>query len=253
LRLCRLVTVACLAACGAISLPGSAAAAICGTKDAGTDTTLRGVLALDETDAVTDVAFKRQTGHKPLPLVFKVNGCELADDAAAPRLAVKRRKGIDALPAKAISIESVEPDGSTLDVNLDVDLGKFGPGSYGASIVLRAPYMNSSRTPISVSRSESSSFIPAGVGALGALAGLFVFTLLQIIRSSVQTVTKPVILILVGLVAIAAGALLGYVSYQDQDVWKFSDNWVATATAGFGGATGGVMTGLLGGIWKDKK
>ena len=230
--------------------PASASAATCGEKDPTSGKTLRGVLALDETQAVIDAAFKRGTGHRTLSLIFKVNGCELADNAARPTLEVNPRKGQDELPADAISIKGATPEESMLEVKLDVDSDKFKAGSYGASAVLRAPYMNSSRTPISVSRSDNRWWIPAGAGALAALAGLLVFTLLQLVGKAKLLITSPLVLALVGLVGVVAGAFLAYVSYTDQEIWTIRENLVAAATAGFGGATGGVMAGLLAGIWQ---
>lgn len=241
---------------GYIVYPASASAATCGKKDPRSGKTVRGVLALDEGQSDTDKAFKQDTGHKTLPLIFKVNGCDLANNAPRPRLEVNPRKGSNELPrdGEAVSIKRVVPDGSTLEVFLDIDSGKFDPGSYGASVVLRAPYINSSRTPITVSRSEDTELIPAGIGALAALIGLLVYSLLQIVNQATLTVAnaKRFVIGVIVVVGVVAGAFIGYLDYHDQVVWTFKDNWVATATAGFGGATGGVMAGLLGGVWKKK-
>lgn len=236
-----------------IAFPASSAGATCGQKDATTGQSVRGVLALDETQADTEATFKRDTGHKTLDLVFKVNGCKLAQGLVTPTLDVNPLKGKGELPdgGAAVSIKRVESEPSTFDVLLDVDSGKFKPGSYGATVVLRAPYVDSSRTPVTLSRSDNRWLIPAGLGALAALAALLVVTLLHYFKGPPLAEHKALGLVAVAVIGIGAGALLGFVSYQNQDIWTFKDNWLATATAGFGGATGGVMTGLLGAIWKQ--
>lgn len=250
-RLAVVVLAAAVVVCSVY--PASVTAATCGEKDPMSGQITRGVLALDWAQAVIGSVFKRDTGHKTLSLIFKVKGCELAQTVSPPVLEINPRKGIKELPqdGDAVSIRRVVPDGSMLDVKLDVDSAKFKPGSYGALVVLRAPYINSSRTPVSMSRSDIRWWLPAGVSALAALAGLFVFTLLQIVRKAKLAVSKPVVLVLVGVVAVGAGALLGYINYANQDVWTAGENLVATATAGFGGATGGLMAALLGRIWME--
>lgn len=227
-------------------VPASATAATCGSTSAAG----RGVLNLDADEAVTDAVFRQRTGHKTLSLVFRVNGCDLPANAPPPVLEVNPRRGLDELPdsGAAITVRRVVVDGPSLDVLLDVDAGKFDPGSYGASLVLRSPYLSPSRTSVSVSRSEHRALVPAFVGALAAAAGLLVFGLLQTVRHARLVVGSRVVLGLVLLVGVAVGAILGYVNYRNQDVWTFSENWIAAATAGFGGSTGGVMAGLLGGL-----
>jgi hypothetical protein len=238
----------------ALSAPGvpAATAPTCGKTDPKTGKTPRGTATLNEQSAVTDQAFKRESGHKTLLLSFNVGGCELAPDAPAPALEVNPRKGSDELPDSALTMKSSTPDGTTLDVKLDVNSAKFDPGSYGSVIVLRAPYMQTSRTPIAVSRSDNRVWVPALIGILAALGGLFLFNFAKKIGKSKLEVSR---LALAGVAAIGAiaGAVAVLVNYYNQDVWTFSENWWSAVVTGFTGATTGVMAGLLGDIWSSEE
>jgi hypothetical protein len=231
----------------------SAAAALpkCGATDPKTGTTARAALTLDEAQAVTDKLFKRDTGRKTLVLVFKVNGCELESDVPAPSLDVLPRTGdLDELddPA-AVSIKSVTPEPASLDVALEVNSDKFDPGSYGAVAVLRAPYIATARTPIAVSRSESSFVWPAVFGIAAGLGGFFIITLGQLGKGYTLKQGKAWLAVVIALTAAVVGAIFAVISYTDQDVWVAGQNWKSAAAAGFTGATTGVMAGLLAGMW----
>jgi hypothetical protein len=227
---------------------GSASAAPCGSTDPKTGTPLRGTLILNQEQAVTDAVFKRKTGHKTLALIFSVTGCEVATDAPQPALDIGPRKNTDELPDNALPLRRVVPDGTALEVDLNADTAKFKPGSYGALVALRAPYLVTSRTPVSVSRSENRVLIPLGWGALAALVGIFLYSL----RFALQR-KKPNISVgwgaVVVLVGAAVGAVLVLVSWGAQDVWTFGDNWKSSGVIGLSGATSGVMAGFLGSIW----
>lgn len=245
-----MVILVCFVAGVLAAFPAPASAAVCGTTEADSGDTIRGTLALDEEDAVTDRVFHRDTGHKTLSLIFKVGGCVLAADAPQPTLDVIPRKGSEELPANAVSLKRVTPDGSTLDVLIDVDSGRFDPGSYGALVVLRAPEVATTRTPIAVSRSDNRWLIPALIGIVAALAGLALFTLGQVARKA--TLASRRLLALVAGIAAVAGAVVVVVNYTNQEVWTFGENWWSAAVTGFTGATSGVMAGLLGGVWKTE-
>jgi hypothetical protein len=234
----------------AVSAPTAPAATAptCGQVDAKTKTIARGTPTLNEQNAVTDQTFKRDTGHKTIFLSFNLAGCELATDARPPAVEINPRKGTDELPTDAIKLKGATPDGTTLDVKLDVDSAKFDAGSYGGLIVLRAPYMTTSRTPVAVSRSDNRFYLPALLGVIAAIGGLALFNFARKIGGAKLKVGR---LALLGVVAIGAvaGAVAVLVNYYNQDVWTMGDNWWSAIVTGFTGATTGVMAGLLGDIW----
>lgn len=227
---------------------GGASAATCGTKDAKTGTELRGTLTLDQENAVTDAVFKRETGHKTLALIFGVAGCEIASGAPAPAFDTGPRKNTDELPDTALSVRRVVPDGTSLEVDLTVDTARFDPGSYGALVALRAPYLITSRTPISVSRSEDSALIPLLYGAIAGIVGLLLFSLTYLAKGQRPNVSVVLGVVIVA-VAAGAGAVLVLINWGSQDVWTFSENWKSAGVTGLAGGTTGVMAGVLQSVW----
>jgi hypothetical protein len=226
----------------------AATAPTCGQADPKTGKVAKGAPTLNEQNAVTEQVFKRDAGRKTIFLSFNVAGCELAADAPPPAVEINPRKGADELPAEAITLKGATPDGTTLDVRMDVNSEKFDAGSYGGLIVLRAPYMATSRTPVTVSRSDNRVWLPALIGALAAFGGLALFNFARRIGGAKPKVGR---LALAGVVAIGAvaGAVAVLVNYYNQDVWTFGENWWSAVVTGFTGATTGVMAGLLGDIW----
>ena len=226
----------------------AATAPICGKPDPKTGKVAKGAPTLNEQNAVTEQVFKRDAGHKTIFLSFNVAGCELAADAPPPAVEINPSKGADELPSEAVKVKGVTPDGTTLDVKLDVDSEKFQAGSYGGLVVLRAPYMATSRTPVTVSRSDNRVWLPALLGAIAALGGLLLFNFARKISDHKLKVGR---LALAGVAAIGAiaGAVAVLVNYYNQDVWTFGENWWSAIVTGFTGATTGVMAGLLGDIW----
>ena len=227
-----------------------AATPTCGKADSKTGAVAKGMPSLNEQNAVTDQTFKRDSGHKTIFLSFNLAGCELASDAPPPAVEINPSKGADELPADAVTLKGATPDGNTLDVKLDVDSDKFDAGSYGGLIVLRAPYIATSRTPVTVSRSDNRAWLPALIGALAALGGLFLFNFARKLGKAKLKVSR---LALAGVAAIGAvaGAVAVLENYYNQDVWTFGENWWSAVVTGFTGATTGVMAGLLGDIWSS--
>jgi hypothetical protein len=208
----------------------------------------RATLALDERSSKTHLWFKRETGHREISLVFKATGCELPTRFPKPRLRVLPEQGSWELPPGVLTVKSWEVFGAELILKLDVDASKFRPGTYDGKLIVRSPYLNSNRTPISVSRSESRIWVPILIGAITGLAGLIWFALLRGASHAQLTVEPRWLLVLSG-VCMVAGMVAVFISYWDQNVWTLDENLIASAVAGFTGATTGAMAGLLGVVW----
>lgn len=227
----------------------SAAAAVCGTSAASGEV-YKGFLALNENTASTDLRFERSTDPGTLSLIFRVTGCDLAPGALEPTMTVlpPPRGGEKKVNDDAVEFKSAQADPHSIEVLLDVDPDYVDPGSYGALIALRAPYIATTRTPISVSRSEPNALIPLGWGALWGVLGMAFFSLLRRIKRIPMTVSRRW-LFFAGVVAACVGAAVVYGNYLDQEVWAFEQNGLAAAGTGFSAGTSGVMTTLLGAMW----
>jgi hypothetical protein len=233
-----------------IAMPSSAGAVVCGEATA-TGEVRKGFLALNENTARPEKHFKRSTGHGTLSLIFRVSGCDLPTDAPPPTMTPLPPPVGEELDKDkdAITFESATLDPHSLEVLLDVDAQKLDPGSYGALIALRAPYIATTRTPVTVSRSENRVWIPLLLGAVSAFAGLLIFSVLKFLGRITLNV-RPWWLIFAAAVACAAGAGVVYANYADQEVWTFGDNWQAAFGTGFSAGTSGVMTALLAAMWR---
>ena len=242
-----------LSACIYLS-PRAEGATICGTRDARSGELVKGTITLDDRAAVTEVSFKRDTGHKTLALTFNVAACEFAGSESAPAMTINPRKGVDDLPADAVKLKSVTPDGSSLDVLLDVNSDGFDPGSYGGFVVLRAPYMVTSRTPVAVSRSDPHFWVPVIIGLVAAAAAFGFWTITRWIAwlrtEDRQTPKWGAIGIVLG-IAVIGGAIAAFTTWVNQDVWTFGDNGWATASTAFAAATSGALAGLLANLWGE--
>jgi hypothetical protein len=208
----------------------------------------RATLTLDERSSKTHLWFKRETGHREISLVFRAAGCDLPSRLPDPRLVVLPEQGSWELPDGVLTVKSAEVFGAEFLLKVDVDASKFKPGTYDGKLVVRSPYLNSNRTPISVSRSESRIWVPMLVGAITGLAGLIWFALLKGASQARLTVEPRWLLVLSG-VCMVAGMVAVFISYWDQNVWTLDENLIASAVAGFTGATTGAMAGVLGVIW----
>jgi hypothetical protein len=224
----------------------AALGATCGEPDTSakpaSDKPVRATLTLDDKSSRVTLPFKRDDGRQSMTLFFNAAGCDLPPAPTKPRLLVITKSGSGDL-TDAVSVKSVDVDQSEYVLTLDVDASKFKPGAYDALASARSSYLAPNRTPISVSRSESRLWIPIILGVVGGLVGFGLFLVLHA-KSELDVGRR--ILVIVGLICLGAGAFAAAVSYWDQDVWKFDDNWRATLTAGFTGATTGGMVGLLG-------
>jgi hypothetical protein len=244
-----------LAAGAALVGAPAAYSAPCGEKDPNgkppSTQPVRAMLALDEKSSRTIVAFKRAKGHQGINLVFTASGCELPTNPAKPRLVMLTKSGSKDLPDSALSVKSVEADGAEYILKVDVDANAFGPGTYDGQLAARAQYLApTNRTPVSVSRSDNRWWLPILIGALAGLAGLVWFGLLKAASQTALTVGRGMLIFVVA-ACMVAGAISVFVSYWDQEVWSFSENFIGALTAGFTGATTGAMAGLLGVVWKQ--
>ena len=229
-------------------VPHSSAATRCGDVDPATKQSTRAALTLDE-NSVTNLSYKRKTNTRTLLLIFKATGCDLGSSQPDPRVDVLPKQGSDELPDGVVSLKTAVPDGSDLSVRLGVDEHKFDPGSYGGLVEMRAPYLNTTRTPIAVSRSENRIWIPFGLGALAGLVSILWFGALKFLsREKLQI--NGWWLTGVAAAACAFGGFAVVSSYVDQEVWTLADNFKAAILAGIAGATTGTMATMLAVIWK---
>ena len=225
-----------------------ASAAPCGQPNRQNAPPARATLTLDEKSSKTHLLFKRETGHREISLVFIAAGCDLPRALRHPRLVVLPEQGSWELPLGVLTVKSAEVFGAEFLLKVDVNASKFKPGTYDGKLVIRSQYLNSNRIPISVSRSESRIWVPMLIGAITGLAGLIWFALLKG-ASQAQLTVEPRWLLVLSAVCIVAGMLAVFISYWDQNVWTLDENLIASAVAGFTGATTGAMTGVLGVVW----
>lgn len=228
----------------------TASAAVCGSSDPGSATNgnVRGTVELQD-ESVTELAYKRETDPETLLLVFKVAGCEVAADASDPDIDVLPRKGSKQLPDSVVKLLRARPDGTELSLRFSVDAPKFEPGSYGALLETRGPYLVTSRTPISLSRSEDNWAKPFGIGAASGLIAILWFGLLKYFAREKLKIKWPW-LIVVAIAAAIFGGLAVASAWWDQDVWSVNENLKAAIVTGIAGATTGTMASLLGVVWQ---
>jgi hypothetical protein len=123
-------------------------------------------------------------------------------------------------------------------------------GSYTSFVRLKADWMQTIATPVSVSRSEDTEIIPLLIGMGGGLSGFLLFTLLRRIHNDDLLVKEPWVLWLAGTVSVVVGAGTAFfTNYYNQDVWTVDANGLALFTAAVSASTAGVAAGLLTGIY----
>jgi hypothetical protein len=246
---CAVVIGALAVGIGWLAAPARAAVT-CGQKDPTTGEPARAVLTLDDKNAVTNRDLKRSTKEKTLSLIFTFTGCELREASPPPTLLVLPAKGGDDLPDDALTVKRAEVDGSSFFLILQIHPKRMDPGTFNSIVIARAPYLASNRTPVTVSRSEDAAWKVLGVGALAALAGLVWLLVLKVPALDSSAFTRPRLIILC-LLAVAAGLYAAANNYYSQDVWTFGDNLKALASAAFLAATTGSVAAVLVGTSKD--
>jgi hypothetical protein len=131
------------------------------------------------------------------------------------------------------------------------DTFNIDPGSYTSFVRIKASWSRTVATPVTVTRSEDSEWIPLGVGVVGGLCGFFVFWLLRKIHDDDLMVKETWVLWLAAIVSVVVGAGTAFITnYINQDVWTLEANGLALFIAAFSASTGGVAAGLLTGIYK---
>ncbi|MDQ3722487.1 MAG: hypothetical protein M3376_05335, partial [Actinomycetota bacterium] len=227
--------------CGAAP---AAAATQCGAIDPKTQEPVRGSLALIAEQSAPDVSFGTDANPEIINLIFKVKGCVVSDANVRPTVEAIPFKGATPIPEGVVSLSRPVADGGELSLRLAIDTDAFGPGSYAGLAEIRAPYLVTNRTPISVARSEDTMLVPLGWGALAGAAGFVVFWALSKLGKGAPTV-PPQWFAFALLVACTVAAGTVYANYADQEVWVFRENWETAFFTGFAAATSGVMAGLL--------
>jgi hypothetical protein len=229
-------TAAQLPPCGSIQSEGGAPA--------------RATLALNgqSEDLVTDGKFGREGGRRDLTLVYNVTGCDMGDSQAKPQQppVIYPTKTGEQIPDGVIVLQGEpEIDGSVYRLHLRAFAEKFSPGTYSGFVQIKAPWLKTVRTPVTVSRSENNLIVPIMWGLGGALIG--VGGLLLTAYAKREKLTAP--LLAVGLTAVAAVAVGTGValssSYFNQGVWTSSANGWALALSALTAATACGMAGLL--------
>jgi hypothetical protein len=221
-------------------------AATCGKRDPKTHQIALGQLTLNPASR-TDVAYKRDKDPRSILLVFDVKGCTLdGTHQPAPEVVITptTSPGKD-LPEDALTPPSGQRRGeSEVEYRFAIDSGKLDPGSYFGAVELTASDIRTTRTPISISRSENRLRVPAIFGALGGLAGMAWFLIVSYASSSLPTGQKGWWAVLLLVLGALFGGIAGYLFWTNQDVWTRGDNGWATIVAGFTGATTGALAAL---------
>jgi len=230
-----------------------------------------GTLTLDQEDqeTVTSAAFGRSTDPQPLTLVYRVAGCRVTDALPRPTSPLPtgpvRTAGSRTLPGGTVQVEDVDADADRYVVHLRIyasaDSAPAGPaspdatvgaGSYTGFVRLKAAWMHTVATPVTVTRSENRLWVPIGIGILGSACGFFLFWLVRRIHHDNLLVKEKPVLIATGVASVVVGAGSAFfTNYINQDVWTWSANGLALFTAAFSASTAGVAAGLLTGIYKD--
>lgn len=226
-----------------------AAAVKCGDSDSSTNGTARALLTLDA-QSVTTQHYGRSTKPRTLNLIFKAAGCDLGTSQPDPDVKVLPTQNAEEVPSDVVSLKETTSDGSELSLLLSLNTGKLTPGSYGGLVRVRAPYLVTSRTPITLSRSEERMWIPFSIGALAGLLGFGWFIWLKFLARTKLDI-KWWWLFPVGAVAAFFGGWSVFSSYWDQEVWTVNSNLFAAIAAGIAGATTGTMAALLAVVWQS--
>lgn len=249
-----------LAAMAAVPV-GAQGATVCGSKE-GKAEVIRGALSLVGDQSSVNVTYKRSTSPRTFLFVYNVEGCRMPaslkceeangtlQGADCPAIETLPKGDGNEIPESAVSLKSVRAEPQEMSLRLSIDRGKIEPGSYNGLIEVRSPQATTTRTPVTLSRSESNFWGPVGIGALaGLIAMLWYF-----VQKAVANVNRKVSilwLVVAFLAAAAVGIVSALTAWRTQDVWTFDENGWATAVAAFTGATTGVMAVLLANIWED--
>ncbi len=224
-------------------------AATCGDRDPATQLPRKATLTLDE-DSVATIAYGRDMDDQTLLLRFRAAGCTFGSDQAAPAVDLLPKQGEEELPGGTVSLLRSRRDGSEFAVRLAVNPARFDPGTYGGFVELSAPDVATTRTPVTISRSEDKVTWPVGMGVIGGLAGLLWLWLLSIAKGALLGRVSVLHYFGVFVAAAVAGVVSVFAQYLDQEVWSVGENGLAALTAAFTGASTGAMITMIGVLWK---
>jgi putative flippase GtrA len=213
-------------------------------KTAGARPLPLGSVQIDDVDADGD----RYVVHL---LVF-VSSDKASEQGGTPQPEATTQPRASATPAQTATTGPTRPDSTQASLRTSPPREfSVDPGSYTSFVRLKAPWLRTVATPVTVTRSEDTEWIPIGIGIAGGLSGFFLFWLLRKIHGQDLLVKETWVLWLTAGVCVAVGAGTGFfTNYINQDIWTFNANGLALFTAAFSASTAGVTAGLLTGIYK---
>jgi hypothetical protein len=224
-----------------VTFPSAASAAKCGTIDPKTNAVVKAKLEIDP-DSVTTIAFLRDTDPQWLLVRFKATGCELPI-GHKPTIDLLPKQNAKNIPEKAVLLTTARPAGGEYTLKLLADPGELDPGAYEGFLEIRATNINTTRTPISLSRSEDNELVPITIGLIGGLASVIWFLGLHFAQGAKSP--RPMHYVLAFVAAALFGAFAVETAYRSQEVWTLSENYSSAAVAAFTGATTGTMLAAL--------
>jgi hypothetical protein len=213
----------------------------------------KATLTLIEAQTDNKAAFKptfRPKSTQDLDLVFRVRGCALVNAEPVPKMIPETIKDQEKLPQAAVNQVTADTrDGATLALTVQITRSELDPGTYGGALAAQADYLTRNATPITVSETDSM-WIPPAIGAIAGLVALLWVGLGKLVGRS-QLQIKRLLLVVLALLAAAAGAWQGFTAYWDQEVWVADDNAIGTFTAAFSAASAGTIGAVLATAWKS--
>ena len=228
----------------------SSAAGECGTADPKTGEIVKGTLALNEKASTIERSFRRKNDTRTIQLVYDVARCDVASKPDVSPGPLK--DAADEIPDEVLAKPAVTARGREVKVIYKVRHDDFDPGTYGSLIEVSDPTrLTTTRTPITLSRSEHRWLVPMAIGLAAGALGFFVFYWTK--RFSRYRIIVPSKTFRVAAVlACGAGALAALFNWLDQDVWVWQVNGRVAAVTAFGQSTAGVMVALLAGVFSEK-
>jgi hypothetical protein len=238
-----LLTLAALAI--AAAYPSVATGATCGQSGDG-DRVLRGTLTLNAEASQTTQRFGTSERTRKLIFDYDVGGCQIANDAAVPRVEVLPH-GANQLPDEAVEVLPPVLESESLRVNVRIDPSRFDPEKYDLAVRIAAPYLTRQTTPGYVSRSDAAFWKPLTAALAGGLAAFFL-GVAGIASKTTGGFRIRSFWFAIGLIAtVVAGLWVLFSDYwtRDVEVWKWPDDWAKTAVDAVAAGSVGAITGLI--------
>jgi len=227
---------------GLLWLSSVANAADCGTAaEGGKDEPVVGTLLLKPEDSVTELSFKRDTEPRRLIFEFDVTECKLPTDADLEAKVRSADMSVSSVFGKPV----IEPEGSSLAVEVPVDPNGFDAGKHSASVTIRGATVTPTTAKVSLQRS-SSAVGPTIVTILCVLAGFF--GALAKCRPTGNGQEKLKVAFFIGaalFAAVVAAGVVWWTSYLKVDTWKWELETVIALVVGAAPAAYGAAIGAL--------